>query len=75
MVGQFELLRFTKSFYLAGSYFFSVCGCFFFLFLWASKQVGRFNIFWLQLARSLFGCSFNFIPQVEVLLFLVAVFW
>ena len=46
-----------------------------FLFLWASKQVGRFNIFWLQLARSLFGCSFNFIPQVEVLLFLVAVFW
>ena len=46
-----------------------------FLFLWASKQVGRLNIFRLQLARSLFGCSFNFIPQVEVLLFLVAVFW
>ena len=46
-----------------------------FLFLWASKQVGRFNIFWLQLARSLFGYSFNFIPLVEVLLFLVMVFW
>jgi len=45
-----------------------------FLFLWASKQVGRFKFFWLLLARSLFGCSFNFIPQVEVLLFLVAVF-
>ena len=45
-----------------------------FLFLWASKQVGRINIFWLLLARNLFSSSFNFIPQVKVLLLLVGSF-
>ena len=45
-----------------------------FLFLWASKQVGRINIFWLLLARNLFCSSFNFIPQVKVLLLLVGSF-